>query len=224
MLISCVFVSVCVFVCLKRYKESVFLYSVVLYIMCSVSFCSSCWVWPLDTLVGVFQVIDQHSQFIQITILESGTSLFLKSQAMVWIRIDALEQTHQLTRTHTHSSARQHSSDPALLFLISSISPEKSACQRLCPNNKKSVPKKTTTTKKHILLHHCSSIHPVVNSLLIYGTLGRVIWIMRGMTKGGAVWKQQDDNHTKTTRGHMPTHRISVILSRFAPVGLLLCR
>lgn len=222
MLISCVCVSVCVFVCLKRYKESVFLYSVVLYIMCSVSFCSSCWVWPLDTLVGVFQVIDQHSQFIQITILESGTSLFLKSQAMVWIRIDALEQTHQLTRTHTQLSETAFFR-PGTSF-SDKLNLPREKCLSKTLSKQQEISAKKNTTKKHILLHHCSSIHPVVNSLLIYGTLGRVIWIMRGMTKGGAVWKQQDDNHTKTTRGHMPTHRISVILSRFAPVGLLLCR
>lgn len=45
-----------------------------------------------------------------------------------------------------------------------------------------------------------------------------------GYDEGGAVQKQQNDNHTKTTRGHMPTHRISVILPCFAPVGLLLSR
>ncbi|KAI9513833.1 hypothetical protein NQZ68_039205 [Dissostichus eleginoides] len=45
-----------------------------------------------------------------------------------------------------------------------------------------------------------------------------------GYDEGGAVRKQQNDNHTKTTRGHMPTHRISVIIPRFAPLGLLLSR
>lgn len=40
----------------------------------------------------------------------------------------------------------------------------------------------------------------------------------------GTIQKQQNDNHTKTTRGHMPTHRIIVILPLFVAVGLLLCR
>lgn len=57
------------------------------------------------------------------------------------------KSTHTLT--HTTLSERQHPSNPALLFLISWVSQEKSACQRLCPNNEKSVWKKNQPKNKY---------------------------------------------------------------------------
>lgn len=39
--------------------------------------------------------------------------------------------------------------------------------------------------------------------------------------EGGAMRKQQNDNHTKNTRGHLPALPISVTPPYFAPVGLL---
>lgn len=98
------FVCLClVFYACLRERECVSLFLLYCVFMYNVSFCFPCWVWPLDTLGCFFQVIDRRSQFIQITILECGTFLFLKSQkAMVWIR--KYLHTHLLWHVHTYTA------------------------------------------------------------------------------------------------------------------------
>lgn len=91
-------------------------------------------------------------------------------------------------RTHTHLSVRQHPSNPALLFLMRSNSPRDKCLSKTLSKQQEIFGKNTPLFPKpplpQIFLYHCSSINLVVNSLFIYGTLKRRIWIIRGVTKG----------------------------------------
>lgn len=113
---------------------------------------------------------------------------------MIWIRIDVYSLIQR--------SMRQHPSNPALPLLISSISQERSACQRLCPNNEKNMWKKMIKKKKNSNTSPSLLINPASWIDYLFMELWGVVWIMWGMAKeGGAVPKttkwQPHQNHLR---------------------------
>ncbi len=114
---------------------------------------------------------------------------------MVWIRIDLHTYAHRHTHMHTYTAQR----DIILLTQHFFLNLPRDKCLSKTLSKQQEICGKKKTTKNQILLHHCSSIHLVENSLFIYGTLKRVIWIMRGMTKG-----ELHENNKMTTTPKPP--------------------
>lgn len=122
-----------------------------------------------------------------------------------------LSYTHAHALSHACNSARHFSWHPALIFLISSISQEKSACQRLCPNNNKPVQrekkykKNKCKTKKKTHTTLSLFINPSTCDFIIYLRIFGARYLNNaGYDEEGAVWKQQDDSQNHP-RAHAST-------------------